>query len=89
MGYLSTIDMIEHEGIERALSWHLQSNHYPPVPSAMVPVCIAAIDAMIEEDPDRRIDLPEPIQWRHEDSAPAWAIVEAHHLDPWVADALD
>ena len=26
-----------------ALSWHLQSNHYPPLPQALIPACQQAI----------------------------------------------
>jgi hypothetical protein len=30
--------------------------------------------------------LPAPSTWRGEKSAPAWAIAEAHHLEPWLND---
>ena len=70
-------------GMETAIRVHLTSNHYPPVPVSMVSVCIEAIDAYWEEDLDRRIELPEGISWRGEESAPARAIIQAHHLDAW------
>ena len=70
--------------LEMAISIHLQSNHYPPVPLEMVQPCIDAIDAYYEEDYQRLIDLPAPITWRGESKAPAHAIVEAHHLDAWL-----
>jgi hypothetical protein len=70
--------------LERGLAIHLQSNHYPPVPVAMVQPCIDAIDAYYDEDYDRLIDLPKDITWRGETSAPASAIVDAHHLDAWI-----
>ena len=70
--------------LEMAISVHLQSNHYPPVPLEMVQPCIDAIDAYYEEDYQRLIDLPAPITWRGESKAPAHAIVEAHHLDAWL-----
>jgi hypothetical protein len=70
--------------LEMAISVHLQSNHYPPVPLEMVQPCIDAIDAYYEEDYQRLIDLPAPITWRGESTAPAHAIVEAHHLDAWL-----
>jgi hypothetical protein len=88
MGYSSALDMVEHLDLDRAIAWHLESNHYPPVPSSMVPMCIAALDAVLAEEPDRRIDLPEGIAFRGEPSAPAWAVVEGHHLDAFL-DALD
>ena len=43
--------------LEMAISVHLQSNHYPPVPLEMVQPCIDAIDAYYEEDYQRLIDL--------------------------------
>lgn len=72
------------DDLRLALHWHLQSNHYPPVPATMIDPCIDAIDAVNEDDPDRRITLPEGILYRGREDAPAWAIVEAHHLYPWL-----
>ena len=86
MGHLSALDMAEHLDVEQALVWHLTANHYPPVPTSMVPVCIAAIAALNEEDPDRLVDLPDGIEWRSQNYAPAWAVAEAHHLDAWLDD---
>lgn len=81
--------------LETAIGWHLQGNHYPPIPQSMIPVCIEAIDAANEEDYKRLIKLPidgldrngEPFQirWRDgSDHAPAWAIIEHAHLDAWI-----
>lgn len=70
--------------LETSIAIHLQANHYPPVPTSMVEPCIAAIDAYHDEDYQRLIELPEPITWRDQNSAPASAIVEAHHLDAWL-----
>ena len=70
--------------LENAISIHLQSNHYPPVPLTMVEPCIDAIDAYYDEDYERLIELPAPITWRDQKHAPASAIVEAHHLDAWL-----
>jgi hypothetical protein len=75
--------------LERGLAIHLQSNHYPPVPVAMVQPCIDAIDAYYEEDYSRLIDLPKDISWRGQTSAPASAIVDAHHLDAWLPQYED
>lgn len=70
--------------LETAITWHLQSNHYPPVPVSMVPVCIAAIDAANEEDWDLSIELPTSVAYRGSAFAPAWAIIESHHLQAWI-----
>lgn len=73
--------------LETQIGIHLQGNHYPPVPRSMVEPCIDAIDAYHDEDYDRLIKLPSPITWKGKDSAPASAIVEAHHLDAWLPPA--
>jgi len=74
-------------GMETAIGIHLRSNHYPPVPLTMVQPCIDAIDAYWEEDLSREIQLPEGISWRGETTAPAYAIIEAHHLEPWCTES--
>lgn len=76
--------------MEDSIRIHLSANHYPPVPSSMVKPCIEAIQAWNEdEDLNRQIELPEGISWRGETYAPAHAIIEAHHLDAWLAHAWD
>ena len=70
--------------IEDQITWHLSGNFFPPVPVSMVPVCIAALDAANEEDWDRMISLPEGVGYKGLTAAPAHAIVEQHHLDPWL-----
>jgi len=71
--------------LEQSVGIHLQSNHYPPVPTSMVEPCIEAIDKCNEGDSGALIDLPEGVTWRGETTAPAYSIVEAHHLEPWVS----
>lgn len=65
---------------------HLQSNHYPPVPTSMVPACMQAIDLANEDDYDATVGLPDGITYRDTTSAPVWAIVEAHHLGAFIND---
>jgi hypothetical protein len=72
--------------MESAIAMHLRSNHYPPVPYSMVQPCMDAIDAYWEDSQDRLIELPEGVSWRGNTSAPAWALIESHHLDPWCQD---
>lgn len=67
------------------VSIHLRSNHYPPVPLAMVEPCIEAINLANQGDWGALVDLPEPITWRGNNQAPVSALVEAHHLDPWIS----
>ncbi len=72
--------------LEASIGYHLQGNHYPPVPLSMVQPCIDAIDAYYEEDYNRMIELPMGILWRNQNSCPASAIVDAHHLDAWLPE---
>lgn len=89
MGLTTAIDLEENLSLEVGLAYHLQANHYPPVPVAMVQPCIEAIDAYYDEDYRREINLPEGISWRGQVTAPADAIIEAHHLDAWLPHAWD
>ena len=87
MGLNTAIDLEASLSLEAGLAYHLQANHYPPVPVAMMQPCIDAIDAYWEEDYQRQIDLPKDITWRGQNTAPASAIVEAHHLDAWLMES--
>jgi len=84
MGSLQAQEMAELLPLEEALHYHLRVNHYPPVPVEMIPVCVEAIEAYQELDWHREIELPEGVSYRGLTTAPASAIVEAHHLDSWV-----
>jgi hypothetical protein len=75
--------------LETQLAYHLQGNHYPPVPLSMVEPCIEAIDAYYDEDYRREIALPEGVFWRGQVTAPADAIIEQHHLQFWLPDRED
>jgi len=70
--------------IRQSIAIQLRSNHYPPVPLTMVEPCIEAIYACSDEDYDKQITLPEGVLWRGSVTAPARAIVEGHHLEPWL-----
>ena len=72
--------------MENAIGMHLRANHYPPVPLSMVKPCIEAIDAYWEENVEKHIELPKGVSWRGESYAPAWALIESHHLDAWCQD---
>jgi hypothetical protein len=70
--------------LETAIGYHLQGNHYPPIPLSMVEPCIDAIDAYWNEDYNKMIEMPEGVSYRGSKLAPASAIVEQHHLDAWL-----
>jgi hypothetical protein len=82
---LSTMDL----SLSDSIRIHLTSNHYPPVPSSMVEPCIEAIDAYNDEDYRREIDLPQGVLWRGQVTAPADAIIDAHHLHNWLNHSWD
>jgi len=86
MGYNTSVDFANELDLEVALGYHLQGNHYPPVPLSMVQPCIDAIDAYYEEDYNRLIEMPEGVFYRGMDHAPAHAIVEQHHLGAWLPE---
>ena len=86
MGSNFATDLAENIDIslEQAIGYHLQGNHYPPVPLIMVAPCIEAIDAYHENDAMRQIDMPEGVFYKGNTTAPAWAIIQQHHLDAWL-----
>ena len=100
MGSMTAMEISSSDlTVEQQLEWHLQGNHYPPIPKEMVPACIEAIEAYWEDDLDKHIDLPivgvdrngEPFQvlWRGESWAPAREIIINHHLDAWCSEDDD
>jgi len=88
MGSNMAYDLAESDliDLDTQIRIHLTSNHYPPVPASMTQTCIDAIDAWWDEDYNREIPLPEGVSYRGNTTAPASAIVEAHHLDAWLPE---
>jgi hypothetical protein len=84
---LADNDLFPELDLEMAISIHLQSNHYPPVPLSMVEPCIEAIDAYYEDNYDKMIEMPEGVSYKGNTHAPAWAIIEQHHLDAWLPES--
>lgn len=89
MGALHAMELADSElDLETQITFQLRSNHYPPVPTSMVPVCIEALDAVnTDGDWEKEITLPEGVSWRGNDTAPAYAIIEQHHLTFWVVES--
>ncbi len=84
MGYLHAIEYAAGD-LDTGLTWHLQSNHYPPIPLTMLEPCKEAIQACNEENWYREIALPEGVLYKGQTTAPAWVIVDQHHLDAWIS----
>lgn len=89
MGRIAATDMASHSSLEQGLRWHLQGNHYPPVPLSMVGPCKRAIKNAAKGDWDKRVRLPDGVTWRDQKLAPTWAVVEGHHLEPFVQTMED
>ena len=84
MGSTTAQDLAENViDIRQSIGYHLTGNHYPPVPMSMVEPCVEAIYAVSDGDTHKSIQLPEGIFWRGYPTAPAYAIVEGHHLGAW------
>lgn len=76
-------------GMRESLGIHLRHNHYPPVPLAMVDVCINAIVSFREmgrASLDTRLGLPEGVSWKGQDTVPVHAVISNFHLDSWLED---
>jgi hypothetical protein len=89
MGYNTALDLANELDLELAIGYHLQGNHYPPVPLSMVQPCIDAIDAYYDDDYDRFIAMPEGVFYKGMSHAPAGAIIEQHHLYAWLPENED
>ena len=73
--------------METQMRIHLTSNHYPPVPTSMIQPCIEAIDAVNDLGLwDLEIPLPEGVFYKYQNTAPAHAIIENHHLEAWIIE---
>lgn len=70
--------------LEVALAAHLQSNHYPPLPTSLVAACIAALEAAADDDWGRLVALPDGLQLRDRDAVPADELIEAAHLSAFL-----
>jgi len=87
MGQMSAEEMAaavgEHETTMRmALTWHLTSNHFPPVHTMFVDAAMEAIQLAAVEDFDYVIHLP------NDKDLTVTEIVDELHLWPFVDNAL-
>ena len=88
MGSLQSVELAESDlDLETQITIQLRSNHYPPVPVSMVPVCIEAIDKVNAGEGNWLVELPQGVYYKGEIVAPASAIVEQHHLEYWIAES--
>jgi hypothetical protein len=85
MGFATAVGLTDTDlNLSDQISIHFSSNCYPPIPSQMIPVAIAAIDAYWEEDLDSLIPLPEGVEFRDgSTSVSAKQAIESLRLDAW------
>ncbi|NDB08483.1 MAG: hypothetical protein EBX97_07440 [Actinobacteria bacterium] len=86
MGRLSLDGFREVADDDTALRWHLQSNHYPPIPSVMIEPCKVAIANANAGEWHAEIQLPDGILWRGNTTCPTHALIEHAHLDGFLDD---
>ena len=94
MGSITAIGLADTTlDLETQLKYHLQGNHYPPIPTAMVQPCIEAIDAYYDEDYSRKIELPMiddfQITWKGQTWTTASALVAHAHLEFFINPVED
>ena len=84
MGYLGALGMAQAAPLDAALSWHFTSNHFPPLPTSLIPVAKRAIKAAQAGEWDRKLRLPTGMSWKGQRNAPVSACVEAWHLNAFI-----
>ena len=84
MGHMGAMGMAEATDIDTGLSWHFRSNHYPPIPQAMIEPAKKAIEAGNEGDFDRQISLADIVTFKGATTAPAGELIGHLHLDAWI-----
>ncbi|MCA1781934.1 MAG: hypothetical protein ABR616_18800 [Dermatophilaceae bacterium] len=93
------MDMLNYAEQDVALSWHLRSNHYPPLPAEFIPLAKQAIElgvqAILMEDDnlwEAMLTLPNvPIIPRQavDGKCSVAGLVESMHLDAFIDAAVE
>jgi hypothetical protein len=90
MGNLQAQEFAELADLDTALNWHARSNHYPPLPTTLIPVWKKVIKWVNEgNDSAQEFALPAGITYQGYFVAPAWVIIERHNLRPWISNDYD
>jgi len=83
-GYKKSID----DGslsLENAISIHLSSNHYPPLPSTLVPVALKALTKAKKGEWEKKIRLPEGLEHKiYGKLVPVQVVMDYMHLEPFL-----
>lgn len=85
MGYLQASEMANSGlSLEQAVTWHLTSNHYPPLPQEFVQVALDAIEHAQTDEWDALVELPEGVLYRGSSAMRVGNVIEALHLDAFI-----
>lgn len=88
--FANDLALADNLDIESQIAIHLSANHYPPVPRSMVAPCVEAIDAVNDAGLwNLEIPMPEGVTYKGLTTAPAYAIIEQHHLNAWLIERED
>lgn len=92
MGHLQADEMANMvEGgaisLREVLGWHLQYNHYPPLPGSLIDVAEKAIEHTNKGEEDALIELPQGMARGDtgEKMVRAWWVIESMHLDSFLS----
>jgi hypothetical protein len=84
LNFATELASMDTMSMEQQINLHLQYNFYPPVPSSMVQACVEAINAYWNDDIYAEIEMPQGVEYRGSNFAPAHAIIEQHRLGSWL-----
>lgn len=70
--------------LDQALTIHLQSNNYPPLPLSLLPTCHQVIDLANNGEFDGEVELPAGITYKGNSRAPVRECIQAWHLDAFI-----
>lgn len=78
MGNLQAREMASLADLTTAVTWHLRSNHYPPIHTDFVPVALKAIELANEGEYDAELTYPNGLV------RTVAHTVEGLHLDAYI-----
>jgi hypothetical protein len=90
MGSKTSMEIVESGlSLRDQLAWHLQGNHYPPVPLEMIDPCIDSIELASVGHWNAEVLLPDGVFYKGNNYAPVWAMIDQHRLNEWVDEDED
>lgn len=79
---MKIIDDRTVEEVRGEVQVHLAANLHN-APASMIEACMEAIQAYWDDENEKLIQLPQGVQWRELDAAPAHAICDGFRLEQW------